>query len=159
MIVSIILKFCLIIILPLLNKRNVVVSTDGIHFYDESLTIEDNTKNITFQNPIQITNQHIFDSISMAQFERKYGEYLLILVNKTIYIFKNDETLLNSSDISSKIDGNHYCLIPYKKDDNDVLDYFILYVNSLDIYIKHFKLDINTANNEMKMKKVLKALM
>lgn len=46
------------------------MSTDGIHFYDESLTIEDNTKNITFLNPIQITNQHIFDSISMAQYAK-----------------------------------------------------------------------------------------
>ena len=115
-----------LIIFRLLNNRNVVVSTDGIHFYDESLTIVDNEKNITFPNPIQKENNENIDSISMAQFERKHGEYILILVSKTIYIFKSDETLLNSSDISSKINGEHYCLIPYKKYDDNVLDYFIL---------------------------------
>ena len=146
-----------LIIFRLLNNRNVVVSTDGIHFYDESLTIVDNEKNITFPNPIQKENNENIDSISMAQFERKHGEYILILVSKTIYIFKSDETLLNSSDISSKINGEHYCLIPYKKYDDNALDYFILYVYNLDIYIKHFKLDINTANNEIENEKSFKS--
>ena len=141
------------IIFPLLNNRNVVVNLDGIHFYDESLTNENYDKNITFETPIQIEN-HDFNRISMAQFDQENGEYILILVRSIIYIFKSDETLLNSSDISSvvvvsEINGEHYSLIPYKKY-NNFLDYFILYVDNLNIYINHFNLDISTKNNEIK---------
>ena len=145
------------IIFTLLNNRNVVVKMDGIHFYDESLTNENYGKNITFATPIQIQNQD-FEGISMAQFDQENGEYILILVNSIIYIFKSDETLLNSSDISSVVavsenKEKYYSLIPYKKYDNNFIDYFILYVYNLNIYIKHFNLDINTKNNEIKNEK------
>jgi len=134
------------IVLTLLNNRNAVVSRDGIHFYDESLTNE-NEKNITFETPI---DQNNIDGISMAQFKEINWEYILILVNKIIYIFKSDETYLNRFDLSPQINGEHYCLIPYKKYDNEFLDYFILFVNDKNIYIKHFRLDLNITKNEIK---------
>ena len=142
------------IVLKLLNNRNAVVSEDGIHFYDESLTTENYEKNITFAT---LLKQDHLEYISMAQFDKQNGEYILILVIDTIYIFNSDETLLNSSDISSEIQGEHYSLIPYKKYDNDFIDFFILFVDNLYINIKHFKLDINTKNIEIKNKNSFKS--
>ena len=132
--------------LTLLNNRNVIISSDGIHFYNENLTIENSEKKFIFETPIQETN---IDTISMAQFEKQYGEYILILAQDRIYIFSSDETLLKDYNLSSLINGKHYSLIPYRKYENDYLDYFILFVNNLNIYIKHFRFDLNNQINQI----------
>ena len=98
------------VVLTLLNNRNGIVSKSGIHFYDQYLTTEQ-YKNYTFETPLQQEN---IETISMAQFEKINGEYILILVKNIIYIFSNDEILLKNIDLSSKINGDHYCLIPSK---------------------------------------------
>ena len=98
------------VVLTLLNNRNAIVSKNGIQFYNQNLTM-DNYKNYTFETPLQQEN---IETISMAQFEKINGEYILILVKNIIYIFSNDEILLKNIDLSSKINGDHYCLIPSK---------------------------------------------
>ena len=133
------------VVLTLLNNRNAIVSKNGIQFYNQNLTM-DNYKNYTFETPLQQEN---IETISMAQFEKINGEYILILVKNIIYIFSNDEILLKNIDLSSKINGDHYCLIPYKKYGNEYLDYFILFVKDIYINIKHFKFDLNNLNNEI----------
>ena len=133
------------VVLTLLNNRNAIVSKSGIHFYDQNLTIEQ-YKNYTFETPLQQEN---IESISMAQFEKINGEYILILVKNMIYIFSSDEILLKNIDLSSEISGDHYCLIPYKKYGNEYLDYFILFIKDKYIKIKHFKFDLNNQTNEI----------
>lgn len=142
------------VVLTLLNNRNAIVSKNGIHFYDQNLTME-HYKNYTFETPLQQGN---IESISMAQFEKINGEYILILVKNIIYIFSSDEILLNNIDLSSEINGDHYCLIPYKKIGNEYLDYFILFVKDKYINIKHFKFHLNNQTNEIENKINFKAL-
>ena len=134
----------------LLNNKKAIISEDGIHFYNHDLTEEDQGKNISFESPIDINNQNDINSISMAQFDQSNDEYILILVKNEIYIFSNDHTLLNSTNLSPIIDGQQYSLIPYKLDRlNDFLNYFIVFIKEQKIYIKHFIFDLKSKKNKV----------
>ncbi len=63
-------------ILTLNDESLVMVSSDGIHFYDSDFN-ENNDKKIDFDN--QIKSKAEYEKTSMAQFPKDQGEYIMIL--------------------------------------------------------------------------------
>ena len=133
----------------LLNQNQVLIDTNGIHFYDSNLInkISDKFISLNFSS-IKSIREPI-----TTQFTMEDGGYILILVNNKIYFFSNDGTFLSSIDISNYIKENYDCkydynIIPYKKEDNN-LHYIISYIDIFKkIIIEHFKFNIKTLINE-----------
>ena len=138
----------------LLNQKQVLIDTNGIHFYDSNLINKSTDKlislNFSLIKPIR-------EPIT-TQFAMEDGGYILILVNNKLYFFSNDGTFLSSIDISNYIKDNYDCkyeysIIPYKKENNN-LHYIISYIDiSKKIIIEHFKFNIKTLINEKINKK------
>ena len=127
----------------LLNQIQILITQNGIHFYDSNQRTESSNKFI----PLNIS------SISrpvIEQFPIEFGGYILILLKNIIYIFSKDEIFINSIDISNYIKDNYdYSITPYKKEDNN-LHYIISYVDlfSKKIKLLHFKFNLKTLINE-----------
>ena len=126
------------------NQNIVMVTSDGIHFYNTDL-IEDNDKKILFEK--EITLQSEFEKTTIAQFSEEDGGYIMIIVNDTLYFFQENGTPIKSLDLSISISSLHYCLIPYKKE-ADFLYYIISYpIDIKSFNLTYFKFDLNSPNS------------
>ena len=144
-------------VLSLYNGGLVVIQNDGIHFFDSNKT-EENTKKIIFEIPISSKIES--EKISMSQFPKEEGGYILILINDKIYIFKRDGIILEILNIKEMNDVKDVKLIPYKKEKNNLL-YIISYKkpNSKKRFAFNFyKFDINKKNNLLIMTKSIESI-
>jgi len=134
-------------ILTLLSQKLVLILNDGIHFYDSTLTNEETDKYIALNIPSKEDNY----KTAMAQFSSENDGYILILVMNKIYFFKPDGTYITSDDISGLIDGEFYCITPYKKENNN-LNYIISYKDGINkkLILHHFIFNIQSHINERK---------
>ena len=126
--------------LTLLDNSIAIVADNGIHFYNKDLTIDSN--NI----PLEVTVNDL-NKIAMAQFPEIYGSYILILVKDNLYIFDQNKGLIKNSNIASIINGTHYDIIPYKKD-NNILHFIISYVETNKIVLSIFSFNLNNIYSE-----------
>jgi len=127
------------------NHIVVIVSNDGIHFYNSDLAIEDNSKKILFpQNIYSIENE----TILIKQFSKEDGGYLMVLALNKIYFFTSDGSKINSIYIPCISHSDYYCLIPYKKQ-NNYLYYIIAYNINQNFILKQFKFNINSFSNQI----------
>ena len=116
--------------LNLLDNTNAVIALDGIHFYDSAFENEDVTKFISLSFSVgQIDD--IYSRVFMAQFPTEYDEYIIIFVQNVIYIFDKNKNILKVQNITDSVNGVNYCIIPYKKSNNE-LNFFIVYGNVVD---------------------------
>ena len=106
------------------NQNIIMVASDGIHFYNSDL-IEDEDKKILFEKEILLLSES--EKTVIAQFSDEDGGYIMIIVNDTLYIFQENGTPITSIDLSNSINSIHYCLIPYKKENNFLLYNFLAY--------------------------------
>ena len=121
----------------LLNGNNILITSDGIHFFDSTFSEEDNTKKIVIEG--QTLDKENYNKLSISQFSSDNDGYILILAYNRIYFLNSDGTLIISYDLSEYIDGVSYCLLPYKKD-NTYLYYIITYLVGNDRFvINYFK--------------------
>ena len=116
-------------ILTLISQKNVLVTSNGIHFYDSNLENEEKDKLI----PLVIPVSDSFKT-ALAQFSENDGGYILVLAMEIIYFFKADGTIFSTKNLTNLIDSNYYCITPYKKENNN-LYYIISYITRQDISI------------------------
>lgn len=136
-------------ILTLLSQKIVQVTNDGIHFFDSEYSNEETDKFISLNIPTDIDNY----KTALAQFSENDDGYILILVMNVLYIFYPDGTRITSYNISNIINGDYYCITPYKKESNK-LYYFISYVDKTEktIVLHYFTFDIKSHTNEQQQK-------
>ena len=138
-------------LLTLLNQNVIMLACDGIHFFNPTLTIEDSSRKIIFDD--KITQNADYQKTAMVQFSQIDDGYILILVKDKMYYFNSEGDLLDSKELSSYISSEYYYLIPYKKQDN-YLHYIISYKNAeFNFTLSHFKYDITNNENEVIMQK------
>jgi len=126
----------------LLNNKYVVVGDKGIYFYNREFSNIYNYINFTVPS-LDVG----YDTVSMAQFPADDGGYILIMVKNIFYIFDNEGAYLKDYDFNNITNKKHHCLIPYGKE-NDILNYFIIYIESGKICIKYFKFNLTDYSNE-----------
>jgi len=136
-------------ILP--NHIIIIVSNDGIHFYNSDLTIEDESKKILFPQNFCLIKQ---EKILIKQFPKEYGGYLMILVLDKIYFFKPDGSKINSIYMPDIPNSDNYCLTPYKRQNNN-LYYIIAYNIKQNFILKQFKFNINSFSNQIINSKII----
>ena len=136
-------------ILTLLSQKIVQVTNDGIHFFDSEYSNEKTDKFISLNIPTVNDNY----KTALAQFSENDDGYILILVMNVLYIFYPDGTRITSYNISNIINGDYYCITPYKKESNK-LYYFISYVDKTEktIVLHYFNFDIKSHTNEQQQK-------
>ena len=83
----------------------------------------------------------------MAQFPEAESGYILIMVKNILYIFNDEGTYLKDYDFNDITNKKHHCLIPYGRE-NDILNYFMIYIESGKISIKNFKFNLTDYSNE-----------
>ena len=127
----------------LLDKTNLLICNNGIHFFNENFTVEDLEKKIG----ISIEYKDL-DKITMTQFSSDDGGYILLLVKKILYIFNNNKELKKNYNLTKEINGDQYQLIPYKND-NNILNFIISYIKSLQIELSIFKIDLNNLDTDL----------
>jgi len=137
-------------IFVLLDKTIVDVAIDGIHFFDEHLENEDTSHFVNFTVPLQ--NNDDISKVSISQFSRESGEYLLILYKKLLYIFDKDHNLIRNFNIDEKgsigeIGDNIIYVIAYKKE-SKFLHFVIRYSVNYAHHILHYNLYVNSSNSE-----------
>ena len=132
--------------LTLLDYSNVVVAGDGIHFFDNNLENEEESKKINFT----IVSEEELAKLVMAQFPSEYGGYILIFIQNIIYIFDNDKNNLKIQNVSDSINGNYYSLTPYKKDNNNLI-FIISYkeIGSNSIILANCIFDLSNLNSDL----------
>jgi len=132
----------------LFDKTIVDVAKDGIHFFDKNLENEDTLHFINFTVPLQDKND--ISKISISQFSRESGEYLLILYRRILYIFDKDHNLISNFSIDEdigEIDDNIIYVIAYKKE-NKFLYFIIRYSDKNFHHILYYKFYLNSSNTE-----------
>ena len=143
-------------ILTLLNQDIIMVAHDGIYYYNSDFTVEDTSKKINFDRKITDINDD--SKTSIVQFSSEDDGYIVILSLDIIYFLTNEGIFIGSEDLSSLINANHYCITPYKKENNN-LHYIITYPSPDDNYknftIKYFVYDINNNLNEQIISKTI----
>ena len=125
----------------------VIISSNGIHFYDENFSTEDEDKKIPFPDYCQIN----LAKVLMAEFSEEDGGYILIVVNNIVYFFDNEKNNITSIQISDSdiVNSVTINLIPYKKIDN-ILYFIFPYVNyNCYVYLAIYK--FNIASNELEL--------
>ena len=144
-------------ILTLNDESLVMVSSDGIHFFDSDLN-ENVVKKINYDNQIQSKTEH--EKTTMAQFPEDQGEYIMIIVKNLLYFFEEDGTKIKDIDLSNySINASHYSLIPYKKEGN-YLHYIIAYPlgDKKSFNLIHFKFDLVNQLNEISKSKEIETI-
>jgi hypothetical protein len=127
----------------LLSQKIVMVASDGIHFFTSNLE-EDPDKKINFENQITTTQEN--DKVSIVQFTENDGGYIIILAMYKLYFFYPDGTLINSFSFTEE--APHYCINPYKLEDN-YLYYIITYpINGHQFVINYNKFNLISKENE-----------
>ena len=132
-------------ILTLLSRKLVLVSNNGIHFFDSNLDNEETNKYIPINIELDTDNY----KTAMEQFSEEYGGYILILVRNIIYFFDSNGNNIYSENLSEYLNGNYYCLIPYKKEGN-YLYYIISYISatSYELILHHFIFELDSHSNQ-----------
>ena len=92
------------------NNNYILISSKGISFLDQTLTIAFNE--ISFEEYAYIESDYnsIF-STSAVQFSKEDDSLILALINANLYVFDSNETLLNNQTIIF----DYYTLNPAKK--------------------------------------------
>jgi hypothetical protein len=136
-------------LLTLNDQSKVIVGSDGIHFYDSNLEVEDKTKNITFENKIDDRNKN--DKTVLTQFSSEDEGYILILVMDILYIFESNGSIIDIITLPNTISSKNYYINPYKVEDNN-LHFIISYTNSTTTFSLNYfifnKVNKNLENNE-----------
>ena len=101
-------------ILTLLNHNIIMVAQDGIHYFNSDLTNEDFSKKVIFEK--QIESNDMNSKTAIAQFSSEEGGYIIVLALDIIYFLDSEGLLINSKNLSNSIDGEHYCVTPYKNE-------------------------------------------
>ena len=126
----------------LLDKSNLLICNNGIHFFNEDFTIEDLDKKK------EITIEYIdLDKITMTQFSSEDGGYILVTVQNILYIFDNNKELIKNYNLTEEITADQYQIIPYKND-NNILNFIISYIESLKIVLSIFQFDLNNLDSD-----------
>ena len=128
----------------LLHNKYVVVGEKGIYFYNREFTTI--YKQTNFTNFSVNIGEH--DTVSIAQFPEDDGGYIIIMVKNIFYIFDEEGIYLNHYDFKNITNEKHHSLIPYGKK-NDILNYFIIYIESGEIAVKKFKYNKSNNSNEI----------
>ena len=123
----------------LINNDIVIVAKDGIHFYNQSLQ-EYSEKKKSFS---LLNNVDEIEKVSIEQFSNENGGHILILVMNTLYIFNREGTEEKTVDLSQKINGDHYGLTPYKKEDKQLI-FIISYIESSNIIVKKCEFNLES---------------
>ena len=135
-------------IFVLLDKTIVDVAQDGIHFFDGQLNNEDTSLFVNFTDPLKSKDE--IAKISITQFSKESGEYLLILCRRTIYIFDIKHNLISNFSIDESIPENNErikYITAYKKE-NEYLHYLIRYNFNNFHNIQHYIFNLNNSNDE-----------
>ena len=131
--------------LVLLDSTQVVVAKDGIHFFDNNMAEEYIEKYVNYS----LINTNDLESLYMTQFKNEDDGYIIILIKNIIYIFDSNKDLLKSEDLNEKINGLHYCIIPYKKQINNKLNFFISYAEGCNIILINCTFDLSVLDNNI----------
>ena len=131
--------------LQLLDLSNLIVASDGIHFYNQNLTVEYIEKRKAFT--LEESN---LSKVTMAQFSDRHGGYIIILVNDVIYLYKSNKDFMKSQNFSEIINSEYYNLIPYKKDNSNLIFYICCFLeyNSI-INIVKFNYDLSNEGSDL----------
>ena len=136
-------------ILTLLNQNLILVASDGIYYINKNELV--NNKISNFTNPIN--TDELNEKTTMVQFSSEYDEYIIILAEHSLYFFEKDGTKIGKNDLPDSIDASHFCIIPYKKEEN-FLYYLIAYPVEKTFYLDYFKFNINSQySNEIILSK------
>ena len=131
--------------LQLLDLSNLIVASDGIHFYNQDLTVEYTEKRNNFT--LEESN---LPKVAMAQFSNDHGGYIIILVNDVIYLYASNKDFIKSQNISEIINAEYYSLIPYKKDNNNLIFYISCFMqDSSTINIAKFNYDLSNYGSDL----------
>jgi hypothetical protein len=114
-------------LLTLNDHSKVIVGSDGIHFYDSNVELEDETKKIIFEN--KLDNRDKNEKTVLTQFSSENGGYILIFVMDILYIFESNGTIIDNITLANTISSNHYYINPYKVENNN-LHFIISYKKS-----------------------------
>ena len=135
-------------IFVLLDKTIVDVAKDGIHFFNGQLNNEDTSHFVNFTVPLENNDEIAY--ISISQFSQKYGEYLLILRRRLLYIFDKEHNLISNFTIDKSTPENNErinYIIAYKKE-NEYLHYLIRYSFNNYPHIEHYIFNLDNSNDE-----------
>ena len=93
----------------LLDNTNLFVAEDGIHFFNEELSEEFPSKKINLSISLEDMKKLLF-----AQFSNEDYPYILLFVQRRIYIFNDEKSKLKDQEITYEIMSNeiHLKLIP-----------------------------------------------
>ena len=83
----------------------------------------------------------------MAQFSLDDGGYLLVAIQNILYIFDNNKELKKNYNLTEEINADQYQIIPYKND-NNILNFFISYIYSLQLILSIFQFDLNNLESD-----------
>ena len=86
----------------------------------------------------------------VAQIPNEDYPYILLFIQRTIYIFNEDKSLLKSQSVTyEQLTGDTYLkLIPYKKD-NNLLYFFISFYDYNHINLLKFTYDLSNPTNDI----------
>ena len=130
--------------LILLDNSQVVVSSNGIHFFDSSLETEEESKAI----PLEIQNTDLL-KLAIVQFPREYDGYIIVYIQDTIFIFNsNEKSNIKRQNISETISGTRYNIVPYKKINNNII-FFISYSTTPKFTIANCIFDVTNVISDI----------
>ena len=131
--------------LQLLDLSNLIVASDGIHFYNQDLTVEYTEKRKVFT-----LAESNLSKVAMAQFSDGHGGYIIILVNDVIYLYKSNKDFMKSQNFSEIINSEYYSLIPYKKDNSNLIFYISCFLQgNSTINIVKFNYDLSNEGSDL----------
>ena len=124
----------------LINNDIVIVAKDGIHFYNQSL-VEYSEKRVSFS---LLNSVEQIEKISIAQFPNENDGQILILVMDILYVFNKEGTEHKMVNLTQNINGAHYGLAPYKKEEDNKIIFIMSYIESSKIIIKKCEFNLVT---------------
>ena len=146
--------------LQLIDNSNAVIALDGIHFYDSAFENEEDEKFISLTIPVGEAISK-YSEIFMAQFPKEYDEYIIIFVQKIIYIFDKNKNKLKDQNITDSVNAENYCIIPYKKNNNE-LNFFIVYEDNIQeirkLNITNCIFNLSDLNSDLQIETISKPM-
>ena len=127
----------------LLNHKYVVIGENGIYFYNREFTFYSKTNFTDFS-----LTKWDHETVSITQFPEVDDGYIIIMVKNIFYIFDKEGTYLKHYYFTNISNVEHHCLMPYGKK-NNILNYYIIYIESKRISIIQFKLNLMDYSNEI----------
>ena len=119
--------------ITLLNGDIFIIHKDGIVVYDSSLNY------IKYSFPISnlINSESILSKIEIESFSALDGGYIIGLIDKRIFFFDWEGHKIYESQEIGELVGDHYTLIPIKRNLNDYF-YMIGFIENKKINLKFF---------------------